>query len=65
MVSDNNSNNKRTLKSRKISSKIFPRLSLSLHTMPQSADSHFKKWLFLAFFIFGLMVLVAIIIFWR
>lgn len=41
-----------------------PRLSLNLHTMPQSPDSHFKKWLFLALLIFVLMIAGAVWIFW-
>ncbi|MFA5109109.1 MAG: hypothetical protein WC458_01010 [Patescibacteria group bacterium] len=45
--------------------KARPRLSLNLHTMPQTSDRHFKKWLFLAILVFGLMVLVAFSIFWQ
>ncbi|MFA5753754.1 MAG: hypothetical protein WC905_00110 [Patescibacteria group bacterium] len=42
----------------------LPRLSLSLHTMPQTSTGHFKKWLVLGLIIFGLMVIVAILAFW-
>ncbi|MFA6994887.1 MAG: hypothetical protein WC249_00545 [Patescibacteria group bacterium] len=62
---NNNFNNKTPIRPRISNSKIFPRLSLNLHTMPQSADSHFKKWLFLALFIFALMILGVFIIFWH
>ncbi len=60
---DNNrsSNQSRILKKQK----SFSHLSLSLHTMPQTADSHFKKWLFLASLIFGLMIIVVFLIFWQ
>ncbi|MFA7088041.1 MAG: hypothetical protein WC146_01730 [Patescibacteria group bacterium] len=44
--------------------KTRPRLSLNLHTMPQTADSHFKNWLVLGALIFGLMIVIAILIFW-
>ncbi|HBA36573.1 TPA: hypothetical protein DCZ15_01710 [Candidatus Falkowbacteria bacterium] len=45
-------------------SKTQPRLSLSLHTMPQTADNHFKKWLILGLLVFGLMVIIAILLVW-
>ena len=45
--------------------KSLPRLSLNLHTMPQTADGHFKKWLVLASLVFALMILIAFIIFWQ
>lgn len=61
-----NDNSKSSARSRSFNSKqVMPRLSLNLHTMPQTADSHFKKWLFLGLLIFGLMVLVAFVIFWH
>ncbi|MFA5155082.1 MAG: hypothetical protein WC453_01480 [Patescibacteria group bacterium] len=61
-----NSDNKTLARSRSLAAKqALPRLSLSLHTMPQTADSHFKKWLFLGLLIFGLMVLIAFLIFWQ
>ena len=61
-----NSNlNHRLHRLKKNTLKNSPRLSLNLHTMPQSADSHFKKWLFLAGFVFVLVILGALIIFWR
>ncbi len=62
---NNNFHNKTPLRTHKLNSKLSPRLSLSLHTMPQTANSHFKKWLFLALFIFALMILTALIIFWH
>ena len=62
---NNNSSNKAPNRQRILNSKILPRLSLSLHTMPQADDSHFKKWLFLGLLIFGLMVIIAVFIFWH
>jgi len=52
------------LRLKKTALRSFPRLSLNLHIMPQTADSHFKKWLFLALFIFFLIILSAMLIFW-
>ena len=61
-----NNDNKSPVRSRALGAKqALPRLSLSLHTMPQTADSHFKKWLFLGLLIFGLMVLIAFLVFWQ
>ena len=40
-----------------------PKLSLGLHTMPQTATGHFKKWLVLALLIFGVIILLALLIF--
>jgi len=63
---NNNENSKSPARSRIFNAKqTLPRLSLNLHTMPQTADSHFKKWLFLALLIFGLMMLIAFSIFWQ
>ncbi len=62
---DNRLNNKSVARPGGLGAKNLPHLSLNLHTMPQTANSHFKKWLFLAALIFGLMILVAILIFWR
>ncbi len=61
-----NNDNKVPARSRAFGIKqAAPRLFLSLHTMPQTADSHFKKWLFLGLLIFGLMALIAFLIFWQ
>jgi len=49
---------------RKKSALKRPRLSLDLHMMPKTVGSHFQKWLLLGFLVFGLLVLVALIIFW-
>jgi hypothetical protein len=46
------------------SSTPLPRLSLSLHTMPQTSTGHFQKWLVLGLIIFGLMVIAALLVFW-
>ncbi len=43
--------------------KSLPRLSLSLHTMPQTSTSHFRKWLLLGILIFCLFALVAFLLF--
>jgi len=62
---NNNLDNK--LRSR---AKIFspttsrPPISLNLHTMPQTATGHFKKWLVLSLIIFGLLIIVAILALW-
>jgi hypothetical protein len=61
----NNSSNKTPNRQRPLAAKTLPRLSLDLHTMPQTDNSHFKKWLFLALLIFGLLVIAAIFIFWQ
>lgn len=47
-----------------IKSRPQPRLFLNLHTMPQTAENQFKKWLILAALIFGLFILILMIIFW-
>ena len=63
---NSNDNSKPQARPRSFNTKqAMPRLSLNLHTMPQTADSHFKKWLFLGLLIFGLMVLIAFLIFWQ
>jgi hypothetical protein len=41
--------------------KAMPRLSLNLHTMPQTSTSYFKKWLILGISIFVFMIIIAII----
>lgn len=61
---DDNFNKNNVLRSRTIPSKIKQRLSLNLHIMPRTGSSHFKKWLFLAFFLFALLLVMAILIFW-
>ena len=58
-------NNKPRSRPKITNSKIMPRLSLNIHIMPQTVSSHFRKWLFLGLLIFGLMVLIAVSIFWR
>ncbi|MFA4999948.1 MAG: hypothetical protein WC545_01135 [Patescibacteria group bacterium] len=40
------------------------RLSLKLHTMPRTSDSHFKKWLILGILMAALMVLIAFLVLW-
>lgn len=42
-------------------SKIMPRLSLNLHTMPQTSTKYFKKWLILGASIFILMIIIAVV----
>jgi len=42
-------------------SKIMPRLSLNLHTMPQTSKSYFKKWLILGISIFVFMLVIVVI----
>jgi len=37
--------------------KKMPRLSLSLHTMPQTSNSHMKKWL-----LWGALILLFLVI---
>lgn len=44
-----------------INSKIMPHLSLNLHTMPQTSNSYFKKWLVLGIAIFVFMLVVVVI----
>ncbi len=39
------------------------KLSLNLHTMPQTSTGHFKKWLVLALLVFGLFVIIALLVF--
>lgn len=36
------------------------KLSLSLHIMPKTENSHFQKWLILAFLIFVLIILALL-----
>ncbi|NCO00099.1 hypothetical protein GW920_03185 [Candidatus Falkowbacteria bacterium] len=61
---DDNFNKKQVPRPRTIPSKIKQHLSLNLHIMPQTGSSHFQKWLFLAFLLFALLVIMAILIFW-
>jgi hypothetical protein len=61
----NSNANKAPSRPRTLNAKLLPRLSLSLHTMPQTDNSHFKKWLFLGLLIFGLLVIAALFIFWQ
>lgn len=65
MITGNLKNSPRPRTSAFIGSRNFPRVSLSLHTMPQTSDSHFKKWLFLGLLIVGLMIISAILLFWK
>ena len=44
-----------------LGSSKMPRLSLNLHTMPQTSNSYFKKWLILGISIFVFMVIIMII----
>lgn len=60
-----NLNNKPRSRPRVPGAKTMPNLSLNIHIMPQTVSSHFRKWLFLGLLIFGLMVLIAVSIFWR
>jgi hypothetical protein len=62
---ENRSNKKVAARAPILGVKNLPHLSLNLHTMPQTANSHFKKWLFLAILMGCLMVLVTILIFWQ
>ncbi len=41
----------------KVAKSPLPRLSLNLHTMPQSSDQHLKRWL-----LWGLLILLVIAI---
>ncbi len=60
---NNDSKNKPVTRPSILSSKkSAPRLSLNLHTMPQTAPSHFRKWLFLGLLIFIIMVLAAFLL---
>jgi len=43
--------------------KSWPRLSLNLHTMPQTDGGHWQKWLLLGILILGLIVLAAYFLF--
>jgi len=65
MLNNNPVNKLRPRSSAMANTKPLPPLSLNLHTMPQTADSHFKKWLVLGLLIFILMILVAFWAFWR
>jgi hypothetical protein len=65
MLNNSPINKSRSRPNTAINTKPLPRLSLSLHTMPQTADSHFKKWLILGLLIFILMILVAFLAFWK
>jgi hypothetical protein len=38
-----------------------PKLSMNLHTMPQTVDSHWKKWLGLGFLVLGIFALILLI----
>lgn len=40
-----------------------PRLSLNLHTMPQTVTGHWKKWLVLGFLILGIFALTSFLLF--
>ncbi|MEI6529491.1 MAG: hypothetical protein WCN88_03790 [Candidatus Falkowbacteria bacterium] len=40
-----------------------PRLSLNLHTMPQTVTSHWKKWLVLGFLILGIFAIVSFLLY--
>lgn len=64
MIAGSPDNKPRPRTSAFIGSRNFPRVSLNLHTMPQTSDSHFKKWLFLGLLIAGLMILLAVLLFW-
>ncbi len=44
-------------------SKSLPRLSLNLHTMPQTSRHHWQRWLVLGILILALVVLVAYFLF--
>jgi len=58
-------NNQGPLRPRVFPVKARPRLSLSLHTMPQTGSSHFLKWLLLALLIFCFLALLAFFAFWH
>lgn len=40
-----------------------PRLSLNLHTMPQTVTGHWKKWLVLGFLILAIFALGSFLLF--
>ena len=63
MLIDNINNKPRPRTGAVIGSRSLPRVSLNLHTMPQTSGGQFTKWLVLAFLIVGLMILVAILLF--
>jgi len=65
MLAGNLNNKSRPRTGAFIGSRNLPRVSLNLHTMPQTSDSHFKKWLFLGLLIAGLMMLIVILLFWK
>jgi len=62
MISNGLNNSPRS-RSRVLSAAV-PKISLNLHMMPQTADNHFKKWLFLGLLIFVVMVLLVILVLW-
>lgn len=63
MINNQINNKPRTRPSIFSSAKSLPRLSLSLHTMPQTSTSHFRKWLLLGLLIFCFFALVAFLLF--
>lgn len=65
MLTGNLNNKPHPRTSAVIGSHNLPRVSLSLHTMPQTSDRLFKKWLYLGLLIVGLMILVVILLFWK
>jgi len=56
-----NKNNQSRLRPGILANAKMPRLSLNLHTMPQTANSYFKKWLILGILIFIFMIVLAVI----
>lgn len=61
MITQNKNNQSRLRPGVLSNSKLMPRLSLNLHTMPQTSTKYFKKWLILGLSIFVFMVIIAII----
>ncbi|MFA5024366.1 MAG: hypothetical protein WC523_05385 [Patescibacteria group bacterium] len=65
MVNMVNSNqpNKTRLRPGLFSGQKLPHLSLNLHIMPQTSTGHFKKWLVLGMVVFGIIIIIALILF--
>ena len=61
MINQNKNNQSRLHPGSLTGQKITPRLSLNLHTMPQTANTSFKKWLVLGISIFVFMIIIVII----
>jgi len=61
MINQNKNNQSRLRPGILPNQKTMPHLSLNLHTMPQTSNSYFKKWLILGISIFIFMVIIVVI----